>query len=213
LSSTAVDVVYVHGLWMSGGESLFLRRRLSNEFGLQVHPFRYAAASSTMTEITARLQAFVQALEAPTVHFVGHSLGGLVIYRFLERFPEQPPGRAVFLGTPCIASRAAEQAGQIRLVASLMGQPVADELLQPQDRRWTMDRPLGIIAGTQPLGVGQILAQFEEDSDGTIAVSETRLPGATDHLVLPVSHLGMLVSPRVARETGMFLQQGRFSLS
>jgi hypothetical protein len=76
-----------------------------------------------------------------------------------------------------------------------------------------MDRPLGIIAGTQPLGVGQILAQFQEDSDGTIAVSETRLPGATDHLVLPVSHLGMLVSPRVARETGMFLQQGRFSLS
>jgi pimeloyl-ACP methyl ester carboxylesterase len=152
-------------------------------------------------------------LEAPTVHFVGHSLGGLVIYRFLERFPEQPPGRAVFLGTPCIASRAAEQAGQIRLVASLMGQPVADELLQPQDRRWTMDRPLGIIAGTQPLGVGQILAQFKEDSDGTIGVSETRLPGATDHLVLPVSHLGMLVSPRVARETGMFLQQGRFSLS
>ena len=44
LSSTAVDVVYVHGLWMSGGESLLLRRRLANEFGLQVHPFRYSAA-------------------------------------------------------------------------------------------------------------------------------------------------------------------------
>jgi len=37
------------------------------------------------------------------------------------------------------------------------------------------------------------------------------LPGATAHLVLPVSHLGMLVSARVARETGMFLQQGRFT--
>jgi pimeloyl-ACP methyl ester carboxylesterase len=213
LSSAAVDVVYVHGLWMSGGESLFLRRRLANEFDLQVHPFRYSAAHSTMTEITARLQSFVESLAAPVVHFVGHSLGGLVIYRFLERFPQQPPGRAVFLGTPSIASRAAEQASQIRLVASLMGQPVADELLQPQERRWTLDdRQLGIIAGTQPIGVGQILAQFEEDSDGTIAVSETRLPGATDHLVLPVSHLGMLVSPRVARETGLFLQEGRFSL-
>jgi pimeloyl-ACP methyl ester carboxylesterase len=212
LSSTAVDVVYVHGLWMSGGESLFLRRRLANEFGLQVHPFRYSAAHSTMTEITARLQDFVESLGSPVVHFVGHSLGGLVIYRFLERFPQQPPGRAVFLGTPCIASRVAEQASQIRLVASLMGQPVADELLQPQERRWTMERPLGIIAGTQPIGVGHLLVQFEEDSDGTVAVSETRLPGATDHLVLPVSHLGMLVSPRVARETGLFLQEGRFSL-
>lgn len=204
-------VVYVHGLWMSGGESLFLRRRLANEFGLQVHPFRYSAAHSTMSKITARLQSFVESLGVPAVHFVGHSLGGLVIYRFLERFPEQPPGRAVFLGTPCIASRAAQQASQIRIVASLMGQPVADELLQPQERRWAIDRPLGIIAGSQPIGVGQILAQFEEDSDGTVAVSETRLPGATEHLVLPVSHLGLLVSGRVARQTGLFLQQGRFS--
>jgi pimeloyl-ACP methyl ester carboxylesterase len=208
-----VDVVYVHGLWMSGGESLFLRRRLANEFGLQVHPFRYSAALSTMGEITARLQSFVESLAAPEVHFVGHSLGGLVIYRLFERFPQQPPGRTVFMGTPSVASRVAEQAAHIRLVASLMGQPVADELLQPHERRWTVDRPLGIIAGTQPIGVGQILVQFEEESDGTVAVSETRLPGATDHLVLPVSHLGMLVSPRVAREIGTFLQEGRFSLA
>jgi hypothetical protein len=43
-------------------------------------------------------------------------------------------------------------------------------------------------------------------------VSETRLPGAADHIVLHVSHMGMLVSPRVARETGSFLRDGRFSL-
>src|SRR5579885_2735842 len=62
LSSPAVDVVYVHGLWMSGGESLFLRRRLAHEFGLQVHPFRYSASHSTMEKITARLQSFVDSL-------------------------------------------------------------------------------------------------------------------------------------------------------
>jgi pimeloyl-ACP methyl ester carboxylesterase len=208
-----VAVVYVHGLWMSGGESIVLRRRLAKEFGLAVHPFRYRGASSSMMEITARLQSFVRELHAPIVHFVGHSLGGLVIYRFLERYPDQPPGRAVFLGTPCVASRAAEQASHFRIVASMMGRSVADELLRPRDRRWTMDRQLGIIAGTQPVGFGQILAQFDEDCDGTIGVSETRLPGATDHLVLPVSHLGMLVSARVAWETGLFLQQGRFSLA
>jgi pimeloyl-ACP methyl ester carboxylesterase len=206
------EVVYVHGLWMSGGESLLLRRRLAREFGMEVHPFRYAAAGWSMGEITARLQRFVRDLSATRLHFVGHSLGGLVIYRFLEHYPEQPPGRVVFLGTPSVASRAAVQASHIRLVASLMGRPVADELLRPRDRRWQGSRELGIIAGTQPLGVGQILAKFDEDCDGTIAVSETQLPGATDHITLPVSHLGMLVSARVARETGSFLQEGRFSL-
>jgi len=212
LNSVAVDVVYVHGLWMPGGESVILRRRLEKAFGFRVHPFRYSAAASTMTEITGRLQSFARELGAPTVHFLGHSLGGLVIYRFFERYPEQPPGRVVFLGTPCVASRAAVRASHIGLVAALMGKSVAEELLRPQARRWTLDRPLGIIAGRQALGFGQFVAQFDEESDGTIAVSETRLPGATAHLVLPVSHLGMLVSARVARETGTFLQQARFSM-
>ena len=208
----AEEVVYVHGLWMSGGESLLLRRRLSREFALEVHPFRFNAVAS-MSEIISRLQRFVRDLKADRLHFVGHSLGGLVIYRFLERFPHQPPGRVVFLGTPSVASRAAVQASQIRLVATLMGRSVADELLRPRERRWqAANRELGIIAGTQPFGVGQILARFDEDCDGTIAVSETQLPGATDHITLPVSHLGMLMSARVARETGSFLQEGRFSL-
>jgi pimeloyl-ACP methyl ester carboxylesterase len=205
-------VVYVHGLWMSGGESLLLRRRLAREFRLPLYTFRYATAAATMTEITDRLQKFVRDLEATRVHFVGHSLGGLVIYRFLERYPQQPPGHVVFLGTPSVASRAAQQASHIRLVVSLMGQSAADELLRPHERRWALDRPLGIIAGTQPIGLGRFLARFNEDSDGTVALSETLLPGAADHITLHVSHLGMLASARVARETGTFLQDGRFSL-
>ncbi len=204
-------VIYVHGLWMPGDESLILRHRLAQEFGLTLHSFRYSAAYSTMSAITARLEDFVRELQTPAVHFLGHSLGGLVIHRFLERFPDQPPGRAVFLGTPCVASRAAEQASRFTPVAHLMGQSVAEELLQPRARRWTHARALGIVAGTQPLGVGQLLAKFDEDNDGTIAVSETRMPGLSEHIVLPVSHLGMLMSARVARETGLFLTEGRFS--
>jgi alpha-beta hydrolase superfamily lysophospholipase len=165
-----------------------------------------------MSSITASLASFVRELAAPQVHFVGHSLGGLVIHRFLERFPEQPPGRVVFLGTPSVASRAAEHAGRFAPIAHLMGRSVAEELLQPRERLWRHTHPLGIVAGTQPLGLGQLLAHFQEDNDGTVAVSETRMPGATDHIALPVSHLGMLVSPRAAHETGLFLTQGRFSL-
>jgi pimeloyl-ACP methyl ester carboxylesterase len=205
-------VVYVHGLWMPGDESLILRRRLAHEFGLTLQAFRYSAASSTMSDTGERLAGLVRELQAPVVHFVGHSLGGLVIYRFLERFPDQPPGRVVFLGTPCVASRAAQRAGRFAPVAHLMGQSAAEELAQPRERRWAHARPLGIIAGSQPIGVGQLLADFAEENDGTVAVSETRMPGATDHIVLPVSHLGMLLSTRVARETGSFLTQGRFGL-
>jgi len=93
-----------------------------------------------------------------------------------------------------------------------MGPSVAAELLTPHERRWAHARPLGIIAGRQPIGFGRLFAAFAEPNDGTIAVSETRMPGATDHIILPVSHLGMLLSARVAHEAGVFLTQGRFSL-
>jgi hypothetical protein len=106
----------------------------------------------------------------------------------------------------------AQRASRFAPIAHLMGLSVAEELLQPHERRWEHARPLGIIAGSQPIGVGQLLADFTEENDGTVAVSETRMPGATDHIVLPVSHLGMLLSARVALETGSFLTEGRFSL-
>jgi pimeloyl-ACP methyl ester carboxylesterase len=209
---TAQHVIYVHGLWMPGGESLLLAQRLLREFGLHLHTFSYSGATSGMEEITGQLRSFVRSLDLPAAHFVGHSLGGLVIYRYFERYPEQPPGRAVFLGTPCLESRAAVQAAQLRFVSALMGPSVAEELLRPRERLWTFGRPLGIIAGSQSIGLGQFLAGFDEECDGTVAVSETRLPGAADHITLPVSHMGMLVSARVARETGSFLRDGRFSL-
>jgi pimeloyl-ACP methyl ester carboxylesterase len=197
---------------MPGEESVILRHRLAQDFDLALQAFRYSATSSSMSEITGQLESFVRELQAPAVHFLGHSLGGLVIYRFLERFPEQPPGRVVFLGTPCVGSRAAERAGRFAPIAHLMGPSVTAELLEAHERRWLHSRPLGIIAGTQPLGFGRLLAAFREPNDGTIAVSETSMPGATDHRVLPVSHLGMLVSARVAREVGRFLTSGSFSL-
>jgi pimeloyl-ACP methyl ester carboxylesterase len=204
-------VVYVHGLWMPGEESLVLRHRLVQDFGLTFHALRYSAAFSSMDVIIGGFHELVRGLGAPQLHLVGHSLGGLIIHRFLERFPDQPPGRVVFMGTPALASRAAQSANRFLPMEPFMGS-VAEELLVPQERRWTHPRDLGIIAGTEPFGVGHLLAHFDEDNDGTVAVSETRMAGATDHLTLPVSHLGMLVSARVAQEVGRFLTTGAFSL-
>jgi pimeloyl-ACP methyl ester carboxylesterase len=205
------EVVYVHGLWMPGQESLMLRHRLAQEYALTLHSFPYSAAAP-MSTITAELDAFVRDLQASPVHFIGHSLGGLVIYRFLERFPQPRAGRVVFLGAPIVGSRAAELASHFAPVAHLMGKSVREELLQPRERRWSHPQPLGVIAGTQSIGVGRFLAGFEEENDGTIAVSETQIAGAADHIELPVSHLAMLLSARVAHETGHFLTEGRFSL-
>jgi pimeloyl-ACP methyl ester carboxylesterase len=176
-----------------------------------VQIFHYPSVSATMAEVTARLQAFIARQAPRELHLVGHSLGGLVAYRFLERFPLQPPGRVVFLGTPAVASRAARDVGRVRWGRALLGRCVAEELLTERRREWSGARDLGIIAGTRAVGLGRCVVRFDAPSDGSVAVSETRLPGATDHITLPVSHLGMLLSARVARETAGFLAHGHFS--
>lgn len=222
---TREAVIYVHGLWSSRADSILLRRRLARALGCEVRMFTYPSVTSSMSEVIERLRRFVAGERqeggrfrdrepAPEVlHWVGHSLGGLVIYRFLERFPDLPPGRAVFLGTPAIACRAAVGLARLRWMSPLIGKCVAEELLNDHHRRWTHPRDLGIIAGTRGLGFGHLIARLDEENDGTIAVSETRLPGATDFITVPASHMGLLLSARAARETAAFLRDGHFALS
>jgi hypothetical protein len=123
-----------------------------------------------------------------------------------------PPGRIVLLGAPVRGSAAARVAGSIGVGQWLIGPSAAEALVSHRRRVAPPSREVGIIAGTRPMGLGRWFARFDEPNDGTVAVSETQLDGARDRLVLPVSHLGMLMSPRVADASGHFLREGRFSL-
>jgi hypothetical protein len=125
-------------------------------------------------------------------------------------FPDQRPGRIVTLGTPHVGSAAATALARYGIGKWLLGESVHAGLtgeLPP----WNDARDLGVIAGDTSVGLGRFVAQFDSANDGTVAVAETRLPNASDHLVLPVSHLGMLVSATVAKETAWFLSRGRFA--
>ncbi len=206
----AAVVVYVHGLWMTGAESLLLRRRLASERGYGLKVFRYASVGMPPAHIIAALRNTIAAIEAPSVHLVGHSLGGLMILRCLERYPMPQPGRVVFLGTPAAGSRAARRFGEFGLGRRMLGAASAEELLLQRAARWEIGRELAVIAGNMPLGFGRLLLKFGEDNDGTVAVSETQVAGATAALTLPVTHSGMLWSARVAREVGSFLEYGSF---
>ena len=71
-------------------------------------------------------------------------------------------------------------------------------------------RDVGVIAGTVGIGMGRLVTTFDGDNVGSVAVSETRLDGAKDHICMPVSHKGMLVSSDVADQAAAFLRRGEF---
>jgi pimeloyl-ACP methyl ester carboxylesterase len=206
--------VFVHGLWLTGAESLLLRRRIAAKQGYSCHSFTYRTVSNSVQPVIDELAKFVSRIDADRVHFVGHSLGGIVLHRYFEQARELPPGRVVFLGSPTVKSKSAERVGRLPVLRSMIGRMVTEELVTPTGmREWRCDRELGCIAGTRPMGLGRFFARFDEDSDGTVSVSETKLPGHTAHMTLPVSHMGMLTSTKVAVEVGAFLETGHFSSS
>lgn len=203
--------VFVHGLFLNGAEFTLLRRRLAAQHGFETHRFSYPTVRGSMDGAVDQLQRFVERIDADQVHFVGHSLGGIVLYRYFERTNPQRPGRVVLLGSPLAGSRSAREVARHSILKRVIGPLVNAELVaECEPRSWACGRDLGLIAGTQPAGLGRFFARFEEECDGTVAVSETRLTGHTEHLVLPVSHMGMLASTRVARHVGTFLASGRF---
>jgi pimeloyl-ACP methyl ester carboxylesterase len=206
-------VVYVHGLWLTGYEGFLLQRRIEQAQGFQWRHFPYASTILKMDEIADALHAFVAGLGNPeTLHFLGHSLGGLVIMRCLERHPLAVPGRVVFLGTPSLASKAATEFARYPFGPMMLGEAALAELINAHPREWLYPgRELGIIAGDQPIGLARLVVDFDEPNDGAVAVSETRLPGAKAHIVLPVTHTGMLLSQQVAAEAGTFLATGAFT--
>jgi pimeloyl-ACP methyl ester carboxylesterase len=204
-------VVYVHGLYLSGHEAFLLRRRLVQARGYDWHSFSYASTYLSMDEIATALAEFVATIDAPSVHLLGHSMGGVAILRYMERQPEFPPGRVVLMGTPAQPSRAAANVARFMFGRMVLGQAASDELVPAHNREWQSSRELGLIVGTQPFSLGRLVVQFNEPNDGTVAVSETLVPGAKARIVLPESHTGMLLSSRVAEEVGSFLGTGYFT--
>jgi pimeloyl-ACP methyl ester carboxylesterase len=211
-------VVYVHGLWLNGWESLLLRQRLSRQLNCMTLSFGYASVGTGLEENVRALAEFLGGTRADTLHLVGHSMGGSVILELFERTAVRsadvagnlPPGRIVLLGSPVRGSRAARNLSRLPLGRRMLGLTAHEALLPERDRQWRGERELGIIAGSLPVGLGRFVGSFGAPSDGTVLVEETQVPGATQHISMRTTHFGMLYSGFIARQTASFLRDGHF---
>lgn len=210
MSPAADTVVLVHGLWMPGWDLGLLARRL-RAAGFLTQVFRYASVRRPPADNARALGDFVASLDARCLHLVGHSLGGLVIrHLFASGAAPRVPGRIVTLGTPHCGSLRARVVWDKPWGRALLGQAF-DTALSGRLPPWEGARELGTIAGSLSLGASQVFGALPAPDDGVVSVEETRLEHACDHLVLRVSHTGLVLSPEVARQTVHFLRTGRFA--
>ncbi|UWM75942.1 alpha/beta hydrolase [Rhizobium sp. WSM4643] len=149
------------------------------------------------------------------VHFVGYSMGGLIVRAFLRNYRPANLGRVVMVGTPNSGSQIADFLRNWPLFRKVYG-PAGQQLITDQTAMTelfgTVDYELGIIAGNRTIDpVSSLIIGLRVPNDGKVSVESTRLDGASAHIVIPANHTFLPVNKTMWSETLSFLQDGRFT--
>jgi pimeloyl-ACP methyl ester carboxylesterase len=200
-------VLLIHGLWMNGLELTLLRRRL-RKAGFRTRRFHYP---SMRASLDANSRRFVHCIESTRPrHIVAHSLGGLVTLRAFEIRPELPVERIVFMAAPVRGSSVARALMARPWGRRMLGKSGPGVLAAAHQPVWRFAPPLGVLAGTQSAGFGRAAARFAGANDGTVALAETSIDGATDHVTVNAGHMTMVASREAADQVVHFLRKAAF---
>jgi triacylglycerol lipase len=208
------SVVLVHGLGRSSASLVVLRARLTAA-GFRVVNFDYPSTKEPIENLVDSLAAAVSSCceeESSTVHFVTHSMGGVLVRGYFSRSAEPHLGRVVMLSPPNQGSELIDAFSASPLLVSVVGPAGArlgtDSTSYPR-RLGPVRFSLGIIAGDRSLSrFGSWLIPGPDD--GMVGVDQTRVEGASDFLVVPATHTFIMNRPDVADAVLFFLEHGRF---
>ena len=197
------QVVLAPGFWFPAAVLQLLARRLEKR-GYETRIFPYSGRKPHAANVEA-LARFA----SRNAHFVGHSLGGVLVLDMLNRHPEVQANAAVLLGAPVRGSLCGRRLGSAALGRWMLGEcrSLWDERPAP---RWTRAAPLGVVAGTLPLGLGRALGRLPGVNDGVVCVEETTVEGMTERALVREGHSMLVLSRRVGDLIDRFLHSGRF---
>lgn len=209
-------VVLLHGLCRTERSMRPMQRALERE-GFTVMNVDYPSRERSVEELGESVLAPVmeecRAKGATRVHFVAHSLGGILIRQYAANHPEAPIGRVVMLGPPNAGSEVVDCLGGWRLFSWING-PAGNELgtseTSAPNRLGPPRFEAGVLAGKYSINWINSLAMIEGPDDGKVSVERTKLDGMRDHLVLPTSHPFLMRNRKAIAQTAHFLRQGEF---
>ncbi len=192
-------VVLVHGLARTSASMSILAGRLEDQ-GYRIENWGYGSFGDTIDGHAASFQAFLDQIEADEgverIHFVGHSLGNIIIRAALVKDPPNKPGRIVMLAPP---NRGSADAA--------FWTPLLGDVVKPlQELSNDENSVVNQLAVPADIDIGIIAAA----NDGRVDLDDTHIDGEKDHIVVPGLHTFIVLREDVAHQVNYFLQNGSF---
>ena len=215
LPARADCVVLLHGLGRTEASMLMLEQVLQFH-GYSVVNDSYPSAHGPVADLVDYVGHAVHRCGEDRVHFVTHSLGGILVRAWLAGGHPDNLGRVVMLAPPNHGSEVVDMLQDNPLLndlVTLFNGPATNELGTGADSVPNLlpspDFELGVIAGDLPINpIGA--AVIGGRSDGTVSVASTRIAGMTDHIVINASHTLIMMNPVAIAEVLEFLREGAF---
>ena len=207
-------VVLLHGLARTRRSMRTLETALLNA-GFGVANQSYASTSYPIEQLARRAISSALALcpDNTRIHFVTHSMGGILVRQYLKSHTLPNLGRVVMLGPPNQGSEIVDVLGRMPGFALINGpaglQLSTDKNSVPAELG-QIDFECGVIAGTRTINL--LLSRLiPGQNDGKVSVENTKVAGMKDHIVLPVAHPFMMANSAVIRQVVEFLKHGQFN--
>ena len=206
-------VILLHGLARSDNSFSTMAQALEAADYAVVN-YDYPSTSQEIEQLAAEAvrEALSQCPAELPVHFVTHSMGGILVRQYLSQHSIDKLGRVVMLGPPNKGSQVVDTLGNMpgfELINGPAGMQLGTGPTSLPLALGPANFEVGIIAGTQSFN--PILSSIIPDTDdGKVSVENTRLVGMKDHIELPITHTFMMNNDQAIAQTLYFLQHGAF---
>lgn len=211
-------VILLHGMGRTRISMLNLEKNLSTS-GYRVVNFGYPSTSESIEQL-AKVKipdAISQChkISSSKIHFVTHSLGGVIIRQYLQSHVLPAGSRVVMLSPPNHGSEIPDHYKDASWYKWFTG-PAGQQLTTGEDSLPNRLKPIsvevGVIAGTKTLDPW-FSSRIPGEDDGKVSVESTRLDEMKDFLVVPHTHVFIMESSEVHRQIKNFLRHGEFNHS